>query len=286
MGRVSGTGYAKIFEGSATDPDGVNIPDSNSIQAAIKGTLDNPTTAIKNMDTLASLSKLDMFVPKRTTLPIDTAAYRQFPTPTILFNFNGFLDDDETQVWVDGELNNKVGWHVSFQLEIFLNNTLQQDSFIYTVTIPAGTTTFINRYTIPFGSSTSIQAVTCAFFGIPAIYIEDELKFAHNVDYQIQKYNNTNNNGRVYGNFTLFETTTITTSTDGSVNIISDQEKFLLQSTVASQTLSVDLNGGNYTAEYYIRTKQTNNTWIYQNQYTTPITANFALYDYKIIVDS
>jgi hypothetical protein len=89
MGKIKYTGQQKAFEGTAG-----SIPDNQSIQLAVKGTrtVGEQSSVTKNMLTIAGLSYLDMFDPKRTTQPIDMATYRGFPILTInALNFDGLV---------------------------------------------------------------------------------------------------------------------------------------------------------------------------------------------------
>jgi hypothetical protein len=119
MGRIRFTGNQKAFEGS---PSG--IPDANSIQSAVKWTLDNTNLATKNMITLASLAKRDMFVPKRTTAPVDMGQFRGFPQITIDVEIlDTYVIENETgnagQVTFNLKQNNKVGYNYRLFVEVW-----------------------------------------------------------------------------------------------------------------------------------------------------------------------
>jgi hypothetical protein len=136
MGLVPITGQGKSFEGSPTNT--TNLADKNSIQGAIKGTLSNPALAVKNMRTLAGLARLDMFVPKRATLPVSMADFRGFPRPTLVSLDLGcdFTDFEVAGVLIV-QINNKVGYDISFTIRIRQDSG--RDGLInQTVTLPAG----------------------------------------------------------------------------------------------------------------------------------------------------
>ncbi len=80
MGFINYTGLSKAFTGEP-----FTVLDTNSIQAAVAGTLTNQASATKNMITLATVSHLDMFAPKRTAPPNSTSGFRGYPKLT--FNY-------------------------------------------------------------------------------------------------------------------------------------------------------------------------------------------------------
>lgn len=172
MGLVPLTGQAKVFEGAPINT--TNFADINSIQGAIKGTLDNPSSAnTKNFATLNSLAKLDMFVPKRTGLATSAVDYRGFPRPTATMNIN-YFEYDTTSGALDllVNFNNKVGYSIQVTVRVtvtsIINSNNQQSM---TLTFAAGATSRI--YNFEFNSSSwgasepyTIEILTSS----PAVY--------------------------------------------------------------------------------------------------------------------
>lgn len=155
MGRVPTAGQAKIFEGNPTN--GTNLSDANSIQGAIKGTLDNPSSAnTKNFQTLIGLTKLDMMVPKRTTLPNDAVSFRGFPRPTlsIVNQYGGFIGSDIINL-ITVTLNNKVGFNLSTTLEFINLNNYSASNPIFTIN--SGLVSFEYELLLPENANSSGQ---------------------------------------------------------------------------------------------------------------------------------
>lgn len=146
MGRVPINQQGKFFEGTPTNA--TNLSDANSVQGAVKGSVNNPASVTKNASTIASLSKLDMFIPKRTTLPIDAATFRLYPTPSITIS-DSFTTTVISENNLQGTLtlvlsvNNKVGYNYRIDFEIYTNNNKTSFSTA-TKYMAAGETSFRN----------------------------------------------------------------------------------------------------------------------------------------------
>lgn len=146
MGLVPMLGPSKTFEGPPTNA--TNLADENSIQGAIKGTVDDPTPVVKNFSVLAVIAKKDMFVPKRTTVPIDTVAFRGFPRPTIvLVSDYSESSDGDLNISFTITTNNKVGYDIDFTFELRVGffvgapvGGLGEGVSFPVVTLPAGQT--------------------------------------------------------------------------------------------------------------------------------------------------
>lgn len=161
MGLVPSAGQAKAFEGNPTNQS--NLSDANSIQGAIKGTLDDPSQAnSKNMLTLRQRARLDMFVPKRTTLPTSMADFRGFPRPTITVDLFSIQKDNGgiTTSW-RVRFNNKVGYPITFTVQYMFDNnvnTLTTENY----TVNAGDTVRFMNFNDPtiYGSNPTPYAIT------------------------------------------------------------------------------------------------------------------------------
>jgi hypothetical protein len=121
MGRVSKDQQAKAFEGTPT-----NISDLNSIQKAVKGTIGDESLATKNLNTLASLARQDMFYPKRISgSPVDCAQFRSYPLPTFTITYeatkSGSSDDWDVDLAVQAIVNNYVGFDGRIDIEATVN---------------------------------------------------------------------------------------------------------------------------------------------------------------------
>jgi|GEM_PF-5761919 hypothetical protein len=158
MGRVSNTGYSKAFEGTAN-----GVSDFNSIQKAIKGTITDTSLATKNMNTLANLARLDMFVPKRTNPPVDMASFRGFPQATINVAHN--IQSADTSLGTAAHtfnftFNNKVGYDVKIQINIEHNEEINDTSTQEVIIIPAGNTSFFATVDVPFTINNQFQTIS------------------------------------------------------------------------------------------------------------------------------
>jgi hypothetical protein len=140
MGYIPLTGKFKFWANGIVE-DG--ITDFNSVQLAVQKTLENESLATKNFTTLCSLARLDLFDPKRTTLPNTALQFRGFPRPTVdSFNVNATMNNTSLTIIVTGQLNNKVGYNIL--LGNRAENTYSQvrDGIItnHQALIPSGTT--------------------------------------------------------------------------------------------------------------------------------------------------
>lgn len=282
MGRVGTSNeQSKMFEGNPT-----SIPDSRSIQAAIKGHLTDESQAnSKNMTTLNGLANVDLFYPKRTTLPNSTAAYYRYPTPNISFEVltpQSYYDETETVIYFKAELNYFVGYDIDYDITIFLGTDLQ-NGHQASLTIAAKSKSNVYFYTTN-GSSNPTLDVTIQVAGIPFLYVEgsNNLNISAQEAITLTKQVTTNQNGRLYGRYTNFEPTNVTLSTDGVFSITNNTETFLTQSSVTSQTLTVALNGN--TATIYRRAALSTGSWSFWTTYSAPFTADFSTYDYYVVM--
>lgn len=166
MGRVKYDGECKAFRGVCLDSNGNPIPDSNSIQEAVAGTLNNPNMATKNIVTLRNLSNLELFDPKRTTLAKDMVAFRGYPKPTVdVITSVAEFTDSNIALNFGIQINYKVGYTITdsdldfpLQFSIYINgdtlNAVQPE-----INIPSGSTsqasTIIN-FSGDYGSTASI----------------------------------------------------------------------------------------------------------------------------------
>jgi hypothetical protein len=128
MGFIPATGFAKIFEGNAQDPSGNNISDFNSIQSAVKGTSSTPANVTKNFATIVNNAKLDMFVPKRTTLPNSTGQFRSYPRRTFtISNIDAFFIDNGSNYDVTFSLVLIPNWFVGFNQTLRIEAAINLD---------------------------------------------------------------------------------------------------------------------------------------------------------------
>lgn len=173
MGRVNNTGYSKAFEGSVNDPNGNIIHDNRSIQKAVKGTISNESLATKNLDTLAGLANLDLFNPKRTSLPTSTDDFRAFPKPTINANVitktaikNNVTNKYSIAVQIDCSINNRVGFKSKLTVSISIRS-VSGSSKTQTLYLPEKSTSFRqNSYTGPSDSIIELSWVEQTISGL------------------------------------------------------------------------------------------------------------------------
>jgi hypothetical protein len=122
MGFVATSGQSKAFTGTPS-----SIPDHNSIQQAIAGTLSTPSNATRNLQTLASESHKDMFVPKRSTNPVDCLTFRGYPQLTFNVSYN------------TGEVYSTGGGNYGGSITINLNSNSRFVGFPYRLVIQVWT---------------------------------------------------------------------------------------------------------------------------------------------------
>jgi len=108
--KIPYSGNFKIFNGIPNDI----IP---NLEDAIKGTFDNnllPNSAdSKNLLNLINNSKLELFDPKRTSLPTDILKFRGYPKPSISISvtYEGYNNTNNTVLnKIQINFNNKVGF--------------------------------------------------------------------------------------------------------------------------------------------------------------------------------
>lgn len=244
MGRILyGNIPQKAFEGNPS-----SIPDTQSIEYCVKMTLPSGqrSNVTKNMQVIANNSKLDMFDPKRTTLPISMAQFRGYPKPTVTV-IEGVAEFTSTNAAINFGLliNNIVGYDithndVNFPLNFLVfQGTDTINGVTPTVNIPIGSTSqgaTILNFAGSYGTSTTI---TIRSINNQSLYYLSNSGFDSNGDLVISLSRSNTNVGTFQVYFTTTSTCDITGVSPTPIEFLSAPSSWSIGTIVSSE-----MNGG------------------------------------------
>lgn len=139
MGWIPYSGNFKSFTGTTSE---TGVSDFNSIQLAVRGTLANPSAATADLSSLASMARLDMFDPQRSTTPNEALQFRGFPRATVTATIQFFqIEANQGALDLLLAMNNKVGYPLEITMTCLIGN-IDNSTYRKTIsqTIPSGDT--------------------------------------------------------------------------------------------------------------------------------------------------